>query len=524
MPTSGSRGCTAAVVELVFHSGLLKADTVGDHENHPSMVPVYQGEVQFITWDDWLKELKILVEECSTAEKTVYIRVPEEDRAPTAAAAWQKIEQVYGKGYMEKFHKLPTHVAFHRLASNSRVKTLLTATNPGNEYNSLFVNIGEVAPGSDEAKELLKPFDQMKARTKRMKKQWAQDFRKEINSYVYRMGNGEEPQTWPLIRKVQLRGPWPVLSTGAVLVDLPGVRDSNAARAKVAERYLQNCNQIAIVAPIKRAVDDGTAKELLGEQFKRRLLMDGQYGNVFFICTQTDDLETTETMRDHADVAKMEPGRWERMSELAAYLTDLEKQLNDRLLEEEDLETQAQEAGEQYNDSKGDLEEVLKVDDDDDSDIEIDEELVQSLRAMVETNKSTYKQARQALRKFREANQHAMDRDQAKCSTMQKELKTLCAAVRNEYSKSCLQEDFRSGLKELYRKDDETDGDSKDNASVCLPEEFNMDVFCISSNDYLKIMKIKPSRDGPPSTFFNPADTQIPQLRAFVHETTSRRW
>ena len=64
--------------------------------------------------------------------------------------------------------------------------------------------------------------------------------------------------------------------SGACLVDLPGVRDANAARAKVAESYLMNCNQIWIVAPIKRAVDDGTAKELLGEQFKRRLLMDGQ--------------------------------------------------------------------------------------------------------------------------------------------------------------------------------------------------------------------------------------------------------
>ena len=83
----------------------------------------------------------------------------------------------------------------------------------------------------------------------------------------------------------------------------------------MAENYLQNCNQIAIVAPIKRAVDDGTAKELLGEQFKRRLLMDGNYGNVFFICTQTDDIEATETMRDHADVAQNVEGRYEKMTE-----------------------------------------------------------------------------------------------------------------------------------------------------------------------------------------------------------------
>ena len=33
--------------------------------------------------------------------------------------------------------------------------------------------------------------------------------------------SGNEAQTWPLIRSVQLQGPWSVLSSGAVLVDLP---------------------------------------------------------------------------------------------------------------------------------------------------------------------------------------------------------------------------------------------------------------------------------------------------------------
>jgi hypothetical protein len=63
--------------------------------------------------------------------------------------------------------------------------------------------------------------------------------------------------------------------------------------------------RIWVVAPIKRAVDDGTAKELMGEQFKRRFLMDGQYGNIAFICTQTDDCEATEIMRDHEDIWKV---------------------------------------------------------------------------------------------------------------------------------------------------------------------------------------------------------------------------
>ena len=69
----------------------------------------------------------------------------------------------------------------------------------------------------------------------------------------------------------------------------------------------------SVVALIKRAVDDSTAKELMGEQSKRRLLMDGQYGNIAFICTQTDDCEATEIMCDHEDVAVRIPGRWERI-------------------------------------------------------------------------------------------------------------------------------------------------------------------------------------------------------------------
>ena len=44
-----------------------------------------------------------------------------------------------------------------------------------------------------------------------------------------------------------------------------GKAASNAARAKVAERYQSECSGMWIVAPIKRAVDDGTAKKLLGD-------------------------------------------------------------------------------------------------------------------------------------------------------------------------------------------------------------------------------------------------------------------
>lgn len=51
-----------------------------------------------------------------------------------------------------------------------------------------------------------------------------------------------------------------MLESGAILVDLPGTQDSNAARGAVAETYLKNSNAIWIVSVITRAVNDRAAK------------------------------------------------------------------------------------------------------------------------------------------------------------------------------------------------------------------------------------------------------------------------
>lgn len=42
---------------------------------------------------------------------------------------------------------------------------------------------------------------------------------------------------WPLIEVVRIFCKAPVLDTGAVLVDLPGIQDSNAARAAISDKY-----------------------------------------------------------------------------------------------------------------------------------------------------------------------------------------------------------------------------------------------------------------------------------------------
>lgn len=48
------------------------------------------------------------------------------------------------------------------------------------------------------------------------------------------------------------------------------------------------------MAPITRAVDDKTAKTLLGDHFKQQLKYDGAYTNITFICTKADDISLDE--------------------------------------------------------------------------------------------------------------------------------------------------------------------------------------------------------------------------------------
>jgi hypothetical protein len=530
LPTSGSRGCTAAVVELSFNADLKKAAPLlqaqDDDETAITTTPVYKGKVEFIRHQEWMTELAILVDECSTEDKKIYARPPDAQRQPEAFNAWAKINQVYGRGTLENHHGKASAGILQRLATNPRVTNLLTPP-PGSTdlYHSILVEQGQVDLGSANAQALVGGFHKMNTRMRRSQKRWAAAFRNQINGYVYRKGNGHEPQTWPLIRKVVLEGPWPVLSTGACLVDLPGVRDANAARAKVSEQYLQHCHQIWVVAPIKRAVDDGTAKELLGEQFKRRLLMDGQYGNVSFICTQTDDCETTEIMRDHQDVAMRKPGRWEQMTILLDDITTLEKDINDFTQQQEDLKTDIQDADDMVKESQEALKEAsAEGPHDDEVQVEIDMDHLEALSDEIDANQQAARALVFQLDDFKKSNSANIKRMQRKCPKLQRTLKAICAEVRNEYSTKCLQEDFQAGLKDLTHRDDEEQGGdaAPPQMQAVLPNNFQMEVYCISSNDYLKIQGIKPASDGQANTFSRIQDTQIPQLRTFVHETTAR--
>ncbi|TFY77320.1 hypothetical protein EWM64_g6690, partial [Hericium alpestre] len=119
---------------------------------------------------------------------------------------------------------------------------------------------------------------------------------------------------WPLIEHVAIRCNAPVLSTGAIFVDLPGMSDANAARNRIAKDNIAMCDHLFIFAPITRALDDSAANRLIGDSLKRQLIMGRLMAHslsvadvlfvrydsrkMSFIMTKTDDLVPSEVIKN----------------------------------------------------------------------------------------------------------------------------------------------------------------------------------------------------------------------------------
>ncbi|TFY71113.1 hypothetical protein EVG20_g1901 [Dentipellis fragilis] len=102
---------------------------------------------------------------------------------------------------------------------------------------------------------------------------------------------------WPLVEQVKIYCNAPVLSSGVVLVDIPGTSDTNHARSRIAMKSLGQCDKAWILAPISRAISDKIAADLLGESFKRQMQNGYNSKTLSFIATKTDDISCEDVIR-----------------------------------------------------------------------------------------------------------------------------------------------------------------------------------------------------------------------------------
>lgn len=253
LPTNCMRACTAVVTEMSYN----------DSDDEASL---YRAEIEFIKVEEWEKELKVLFDEIVDQSGNISREVYNNDS--DTGIAYAKIRAIYFRHTKEDL----AASSVEKLMREQHVRNVLGTTKhiAERDCNVFYKRLQHYVDSKEKN-------DSNKKQTEEEKK-----------------SRKREMEFWPLIKVVRIYAKADALSTGAVVVDLPGVHDSNAARAAVAEGYMKQCTGLWIVAPITRAVDDKAAKNLLGDMFRRQLKYDGTYSAVTFVCSKTDDISNTE--------------------------------------------------------------------------------------------------------------------------------------------------------------------------------------------------------------------------------------
>lgn len=513
VPTSCMRACTSVPTELAWNK-------------YDDPARAYRAAIEFVDEADFRKELELLLEEMRADPSSVKAGADTE-----AAVTFAKVcalyptltKDVLAKVSVDQLLSAP-HVKFHL----GRV-TYIKSSTPKMFYRSLQRYVDTKEKDTDT--------------------------------------RAENPlEWWPLIKCVKIYLRAEALSTGAILVDLPGVQDSNAGRAAVADGYMRRCNGIWIVAPITRAVNDKAAKNLLGDQFKRQMKFDGLLSNVTFICSKTDDILIEEAVRSLGLERKVAAAEREQ-SDHQATLDEIRQEIKEademivdqsdvirgfsndskawRKMKKQHAKGQAvwapipqipnkrKSTHEFFTKSRKRVQSPMisrtaeSSDEDEDDDEALtppltDDEIVAKFHEL-KTKKINAVTKRKELEEGRRTLFHKRKSARKLVDASEDKAKAICIAARNEWSRGRIQDDYASGLKELDQEcateDDEEGFDPSTEIRDYEAAARALPVFCVSSRGYQSSQGRFP-KSGKVTGFETIDDTEIPQLMAHCIKMT----
>ncbi|KAJ8108981.1 hypothetical protein ONZ43_g6263 [Nemania bipapillata] len=511
LPTNCLRACTASPTEISFN------DSDDPQE-------LYRAEIEFISTEDWTRELQVLFSDLLDGSGQIARDATKADS--DAGIAYAKVKAVYP----QKTREMLATASPKDLADEPAVRNILGTTKRLRETTAKRLYQG-MQHYVDSKEKSTGPIDQKK--------------RVDIPM-----------EYWPLIKVVRIFTKAYALSTGAVIVDLPGVQDSNAARAAVAANYMKSCTGLWIVAPITRAVDDKTAKTLLGDTFKRQLKYDGTYATVSFICSKTDDISITEAA-ESLGLEGETTESWEAAEKMRKAKNSLQSRISDlkktqkRLSEElEECETQTDQwedlqsqrsCGETVYEPAANPRKRRRGDNEDEdvydsgssdkensqleqsrkllSEADIEDKLT-ALRMQRKNIRTENRSLQSQIAEFR----REIDRIQDEREKVLADVKAVCIQGRNNYSRAAIRQDFAMGVKELdqenaIEEDDEAfdpDQDKQDYDEIAR----RLPVFCVSSRAYQKLSGKLEKDDFQSHGFLSVEDTEIPKLQAHARKLT----
>ncbi|KAL8764619.1 MAG: hypothetical protein Q9194_006942 [Teloschistes cf. exilis] len=326
-----------------------------------------------------------------------------------------------------------------------------------------------------------------------------------------------ERQLWPLIEVVRIYIGSPALSTGAILVDLPGLADANAGRAKIAQEYVQHATKIWIVAPMIRAVDDGTARSLLGDSMKRQLVSDLNFKSITFVCSKTDEIDCTK-MQQLPDVKELLQPLLCEEEKFHCTKEKLTKEIKKKT--ETDLSGEAGRDLAELIDHQGHIEKGIDT---------IVQERPRKRRRKAELRESTPEQVHAKIATLGVEKDSAgsevvklvklIDKHQYDKVRIAKDLRRnqtamhfACIQWRNKESTRIIQQQFALGI-ETYDRDRDADRSVKSQSARdydALKKE--LPVFCTSAKAYQSLQKRR-GKDASVPGFDHVEQTEVPKLR-----------
>ncbi|OOQ84220.1 hypothetical protein PEBR_33708 [Penicillium brasilianum] len=109
--------------------------------------------------------------------------------------------------------------------------------------------------------------------------------------------DNNEHALWPFIKLIRVFLELPVLKSGLVLADLPGLRDMNYARVRATERYLANtCDEVFIVLGISRCVSNQSIYDIVNKC--------GASKRIRIVCTRAEETSAEESARGDSQFAR----------------------------------------------------------------------------------------------------------------------------------------------------------------------------------------------------------------------------
>ena len=117
---------------------------------------------------------------------------------------------------------------------------------------------------------------------------------KQMLSYLEKFIRGEST-LWPLVKQVDISGPYDCLAGGLELVDLPGLNDPNEARVEVTHEFLRTSPFVWVIFQMVRGLTEDIQRILREEKLLRTLVLSGTYGDALsLVGTKADDIDTSD--------------------------------------------------------------------------------------------------------------------------------------------------------------------------------------------------------------------------------------